>query len=284
MTPIDIYKAKLEKFAITPFQIELLEASLSNLVDENNKLRFNNFACGVRELCRHVLLSLAPDEEVLACEWYENDTKIKGKLSRAERIRFAIHGGIDPFYVEDELIEVEDYVSKILTAITMLNKFTHVNESTFGVNEITVQLLSDQVIEAFSDFVGVIESCRQSLIKALEGHIDDAVVLHSVSDSLDSVDMLATHHSVDYTELISMNVTVIGSTSMKVEVEGNVHVVLQYGSNSDLRNDIGAELNDSFPFTCELEVQIDAAFPNGQIEVNNFYVDTSSWYGDDYYE
>ena len=272
------YKTQLEAFAVTSFQKDLLEASLNNLADESNKLRFNNFACGIRELSRHVLLSMASDEEVLACIWYKNETDKDGGITRAQRIRYAIHGGINIKYVENELIDIDDFISSVLRAISLLNKFTHINELTFGIEPDEVADLSSQVVSAFSNFIGVIEDCRQNLTSELELHIDNAVVIHSISQSLDAIDMLATHHSVEYTEITSINITGIKSSSMTIDVEGDVHVVLQYGSNSDLKNDIGVELNDSFPFSCELLVQIDASFPNGKIEVKDFMVDTDSWY------
>jgi len=37
------------------FEHDLFEASLHNLDDSSNKLRFNNFAYSIRELTRHIL-------------------------------------------------------------------------------------------------------------------------------------------------------------------------------------------------------------------------------------
>ena len=53
--------------ATTPFQQELLNACFDNLKDQNNRLRFNNFAYSIRELSRHFLNTLATKEDVVLC-------------------------------------------------------------------------------------------------------------------------------------------------------------------------------------------------------------------------
>lgn len=59
-TPYD----KLNKLLSTQFEIDLLEALITNLKDKSNKLRLNNFAYSIRELSRHFLHSL-----LLFLEW-----------------------------------------------------------------------------------------------------------------------------------------------------------------------------------------------------------------------
>jgi hypothetical protein len=59
----------------TPFQKELFAAALKGLEQLDNPLRANNFATGLRELLRILLVDLAPDNQVKACEWFKPETQ-----------------------------------------------------------------------------------------------------------------------------------------------------------------------------------------------------------------
>ena len=59
-------------------------------------------------------------------------------------------------------------------------------------------------------------------------------------------------------------------------IDGSIRCELQYGSDSDVKNNIGAVIDTSFPLFAELTVQVER--PLGKIaSVRNFTVDTSSW-------
>lgn len=73
---IDKLEKTIKKHLKSEFQKELLKVSVHNL-EQNNKLRFNNFAYSIRELVRHFLKDLAPDNEIQSCLWFKNDTKEK---------------------------------------------------------------------------------------------------------------------------------------------------------------------------------------------------------------
>lgn len=60
------------------FERELYTAALNNLADSSNPLRLNNFAYAMRELTRHVLHRLAPDESVRKCRWYRDESRPAG--------------------------------------------------------------------------------------------------------------------------------------------------------------------------------------------------------------
>lgn len=98
---------RIKNLLYSDFELELFEASLRNLRDNQNKLRFNNFAYSIRELSRHIQHNLAPDEEVINCVWYRNETGDVGKLSRGERVKYAIQGGLTNNFVDTEILELE---------------------------------------------------------------------------------------------------------------------------------------------------------------------------------
>jgi len=58
---------KIKQLLSNQFELDLFEASIASLNDRTNKLRFNNFACSIRELSRHLLYNLAPEERVKNC-------------------------------------------------------------------------------------------------------------------------------------------------------------------------------------------------------------------------
>ena len=102
----------IEELLNSDFQIELFKATIQNLNDKTNKLQLNNYAYSMRELSRHFLKSLAPDIDVIACSWYRNETEKKDEISRGERIKYAIQGGLDNNFVNNEIIEIE-YLNKL---------------------------------------------------------------------------------------------------------------------------------------------------------------------------
>ena len=53
---------------------------------------------------------------------------------------------------------------------------------------------------------------------------------------------------------------------------------LQYGSDHDLSKGDGAEMHDTFPFECRLQINIDEDFSKSEYIMLDFDVDTSDWY------
>lgn len=68
----------------------------------------------------------------------------------------------------------------------------------------------------------------------------------------------------------------IGPSEIHLEVEGTVYVTLQYGSASDMRNDIGASMGDDYPF--EATVIVSSRDPKKFVQVREPRVDNSSFY------
>ncbi len=69
----------------------------------------------------------------------------------------------------------------------------------------------------------------------------------------------------------------IGPNTITYRVEGTISVSLQWGSNSDVRRGDGAELDDDFPFHCDIELPLGDPWDLNEAETN-YGVDTSSWY------
>ena len=272
---------ELEKFFEDGFERKLFQACLANLNARGNPLRFNNFAYSIRELIRHTLARLAPTGNVENCGWYENSTGEKGKISRGERITYAVQGGLQDEFVENSLdLDVADLRKRLVASIDGLSKFTHVGEDTFGISDDDCDRRAEVVLTALEEFRRLVVSCRSAVVEAIRGQLEESVIEEVLSDSIDSIDELATHHSVEGVDIDDLFVTGIDDVFIYVHAVGFIDVGLQWGSNSDIRNDIGAEGDDSFPIEVDLTVDLNDLTKISLVE-STVRVDTSRWYGDD---
>ena len=97
-----------------------------------------------------------------------------------------------------------------------------------------------------------------------------------MSDSLGEVDELASHYSLNDVDVDRITVHAIGADFIRYRATGSVGVTLQWGSNSDLRRGDGAELDQSFPFCCDIELPLDEPWELALAETT-CGVDTSEW-------
>ncbi|WP_421269554.1 hypothetical protein [Aeromonas veronii] len=116
-----------------------------NLTEKLNPLRLNNYSYAMRELTRHVLYRLAPDDYVIACPWYKNETNKDKGVTRKQRAYYAVQGGLDNSYVENTLgLEVDDIHSRLVGAINSLSKFTHIEPKVFDLPEADIDALVNE--------------------------------------------------------------------------------------------------------------------------------------------
>ncbi|WP_460065289.1 pPIWI-associating nuclease domain-containing protein [Pseudomonas sp. S2_H08] len=264
------------------FELDLYEAAARNLTDEENKLRFNNFAYAMRELSRHILHRLAPDSEVLQCGWYKNVTNRTDGISRVQRAIYATQGGLLDDYVRNTLHLDPTAAHKALqTAIDGLSRYTHIELDVFDLAPEEVERLAQETTEAIAGLADAINACRNNVIDGLEDAIHEGAIQEIVGDSLPSVDELATHFSLEDVYVDSSVITDITHDTIHFLVTGSISVVLQWGSNSDLRNGDGAELAQDFNFTCLLTCPTAAPEP-GELEFveDSVMVDTGAWRDD----
>lgn len=272
----------LELIADNSFELGLYDAAVRNLADINNKLRFNNFAYAMRELSRHILFRLAPDSEVLQCSWYKNVTNRPHGISRVQRAIYATQGGLSDHYVRNKLNLDPTAAHKALqSAIDGLSRYTHIEMDVFDLAPDVVQQLAQETTEAVAGFAEVIKACRSHVIDGLEDAIQDSAIQEVLDDSLPAIDELATHFSLEEVYVDSSEVTDITHDTIHFQAKGSISVTLQWGSNSDLRNGDGAELDQTFGFTCNLTCPSTSPTPeNLEVEEDSVMVDTGSWRDD----
>lgn len=265
------------------FELNLYKAALRNLADNENQLRFNNFAYAMRELSRHFLYRLAPDAEVVKCVWFKNITKAEGKLARSERAAYAVHGGLSEEYVGETLgLDIDEMNKRLKVAIDGLSKYTHIQEDVFGIPDEQVEALVQETTESFAGLFNAIQHCHNDIVDRLHMAIDNAAVEEVLRETIQEIDELATHHFIDEICVTGTNIRITHDI-IHFSVAGTVEVELQYGSNSDWRKGDGAKIDVSLPFSCQLTCP--AADPSADtlsMVKSSLAVDTSRWYeGDD---
>lgn len=261
------------------FENRLLDAALQTLDDVDNPLRFNSFAGAIRELNRHVLTRLAPDDHVKQCVWYSDETDKPGQVTRRQRAAYAVHGGLTPEYVRDDLhLDVDQMNRHLRDATDTLNKYTHVGEDTFDLDPADVGRMSQQVIDALGALFKKTDDCRLRVSRALEAHVEREVIDEALAETIIEIDELATHHFIDEIYTAEVHIENISYDSIHLLARGTISVELQYGSNSDLKADMGAIIPMSFPFECTLEGNAEEP-GEFHARASQFRVDTSEWRG-----
>ncbi|MDM1352460.1 hypothetical protein HX014_18030 [Myroides marinus] len=274
------FRLKLNIILLDDFQKELLESSILNL-QTDSKLRFNNFAYSLRELSRHFLKSLAPDELINNSVWFKNETKIKNKYSRGERIKYAIQGGLEDRFLEREIMTIQELSSikkKITDSIEILNKYTHINNNTFNISEQLVKELSNLIMNSFIEFTETITNTRKIIIKSIEDNLSAQIFEKAMCDISEDVDILATHHWMEEVHIDRFHITELNSRVIKIKAEGITEFLLQWGSDGDNRRGDGHQSNIFFPFTAYFTLQLCKNLNNSKPEILDYNIDTSSLY------
>ena len=189
-----------------------------------------------------------------------------------------IQGGLSDQFLRKKLgIDVVPVLTDLSDTFDMLNTFTHINPTTFGISNSAVASHAESSLQAATYLIEHIRECRGRVLSGLRSAIDKHVMSRALSETIVEIDELATHHLVDTVMIENSEIASIGSTSLMVSVEGNVEVELQYGSGSDLKNDMGAVIDESFPFTAQIEITFKRPL-GSSASVSELSVDTSSWY------
>ena len=268
----------IKKYLSTGFETSLFESTIQNLSDHENPLRFNNFAYSMREIIGILIHSYSNDEEIFQCSWYNNDTNEEGKLTRAEKIHYAIHGGLS-FDTANEILneDISSVFTKFAKYFKNLNKHTHIREGTFNISNEDVSKYSCEILSVVAKILMLISDCKSEIINNIEEELDETVIDNFIQEVVNDLDVLSTHTLVEEVCVESHNIKEIKSDIILLEGTGSVSCELQYGSNSDLRNDNGCTVNSSYPFTYNGTLNLEN-LEEFNIERENIIVDTSSFY------
>jgi hypothetical protein len=112
----------------------------------------------------------------------------------------------------------------------------------------------------------------------LYDQIDRAVVEAFISETLQGIDELATHHTIDEVHIDDLVVTALTESVIGLKVKGSLGVELQWGSGSDRRRGEAAVMRESFRFEVTMSVPVDDVTAFMDVEHS---VDVREWHGEE---
>ncbi len=262
--------------ASDPFSRQVIEGAWYALSGDGNPLRINFFATSMRILFEHLMDTLAPQCKVQTCSWFETETK-NGQPTRRQRITYAIQGGFTDAFVNDELkVDPEPLKKTLLAAIAALSKHIHGRETTVITEHDVQDRFAEATLDEMEAFLDAMHACRKAVLLPVVEELDDAAVDTLLSETIQDVDELASHYSLEDISVDKVIVKDIDPHTVKFRATGSISVILQWGSNSDLRRGDGLELPESFPFWCDITLPIDYPWDLRCAETE-YWVDNSAW-------
>ncbi|MGB3227084.1 MAG: hypothetical protein WBB02_03845 [Saprospiraceae bacterium] len=246
------------KYLETEFERELCKAAFDNLSQETNKLKFSNFSYTLRELIRHTLVRLSPDKHILNCSWYTNQIPdSENRITRAQRIKYSIQGGIDDNTINNVLnLDIDNLNTQWKDVLEVLNKYTHINEDALNISSELISSHVNECIFCFHELFRSIKEARETIIIKLEQRIEETIIDQVISNYIEEIGEMATHYWTNGLDIDNYEITDIDHKNIMIEVTGNIYATLQYGSDSDVRNDIGGTIDKDFQFKAIIQQKI----------------------------
>jgi len=223
---------------------------------KSNPIRGNFVAAGLREAISHIIHKLSPDEDVRACVWFvqapDTDT-----VTRRQRANYIIKAGLSDQFVKDILkFEVKPHADELIEMVNALNRSTHVRPNTILADGSKIRRIFSEVLDGINALLDAAEESRDFIEEAVAGAMQTAVFEKMIGEAIQELDELSTHTAIDHHWVDEIVVTDMDANTIYYEVTGSVVVELQYGSGSDVANDIGSRDTDEYPYEAEIELPI----------------------------
>lgn len=276
METLDDRIISLKARASDDYSQSCLEGARRALTDHDNPLRLNFFATAMRILFEHMMDTLAPNEDVARTTWFKPEQK-SGKPTRGQRVVYAIQGGLSETFVTEELhVDPRPLRKRLLEAFDECSNRVHEREHNVIAGLGEQDAIAGTILAALASLFDAIRDCRAAIIEPIAETLDEAAVDALLSETIMEIDELATHHYIQEVSVGKTKVHAIGPDTIIYRSTGSIDVILQFGSNSDVRNDMGAELEQSFPFTSDIEVSLSEPW-NLEWAEPKYGVDVSKW-------
>ncbi|MBN1971482.1 MAG: hypothetical protein JW870_19110 [Candidatus Delongbacteria bacterium] len=249
------------RFLDKGFETDLFEASINNLKDSCNPLRLNNFAYAIRGLIDIIFERIAPKHEILKCPWYKNETNVDKGVSWAQKCIYASQGNFTNETLRDSFkINVKKIHQRFIHARRDLNKLTHISEKYYDVSKDDIEKYSSELIEAMYDLFTVISSLKGLIYSHVNDYIIDTTIEEVINDTIQNIDHLSSHYYISDVEVTDIIVVDLIDKNIILQANGVIFCDLQWGSNSDIRNDIGHIESFKFDFKCEFKNSLQSPY------------------------
>jgi hypothetical protein len=183
-------------------------------------------------------------------------------------------------FIEEAGIDVEHLHDEAIHAVDQLSKFTHIRPGVVVTDQAPIEAFISDALAALEGLFASFEQCRKQVVEAIFDHLDEEVVSALISETIQNLDDLASHHSIEEVCTEQMEVTGITHEAVNFAISGTVSVELQWGSNSDVRRGDGAIMEQGFPFSVTMWSPVDDIT---RLQDVDYSVDTSSWW-EGYYD
>ena len=221
----------IKQFLKKGYEKEFFEECIKNLSNKDSRIRLSNFAYSLRELVREVLADRAPDGRIKRCCWYVPHLDEKGKevITREQRMKYAIQGGLPNCIVKDDLrILVDETTKEVKKQIDRLSKYTHITKEVFYTDE-DINTLAEEPLNAVETLFYTIADAKSKFGGAVCDLINQEIFDTFLYETINEIDCLSTHHHIRYFQLGSATVSDISDDGILFEATGRVYVHLQYG-------------------------------------------------------
>lgn len=250
------------------------------LDNHDNPIRLNLFAVSIRIFLDHLMDALAPRAQVEACRWFKLE-KGTDAPTRRQRLAYGLHGGFTPEQVNALAgLDAEELVQEVTDAYRELNKHVHGREKTIVRDVDEQDVIAHEILEALAGLLEAEKEYRATILAPVAEALDTHAVERFVTETVENLDIMASHYSIDWVGLDERRVVAIDATQIEYEIVGSIGVTLLYGSSGDRRRGEGAEIGEEFPYKMRFKVPIEDPHDLKQAEITD-EVDTSAWYGID---
>lgn len=264
---------EFKKYLKGDFEKNLLESAILNL-ENHHSLTFNNFAYAMREILRIVFHRLSPEEEIRRCSWYPSLKDSNDKITRRQRYKYAIQGGIGEFLLKQFRLDesIEKACSSLLNQIEILNNYTHIGEKTYNLSLENTKDLANQCFDAVIKVLRLIKRVRNKLYKNIISSLDEELFNKTVMNYVENIDLIAARAYVNQIKANKFVDMQIDSSKVSFTVKGEINCLLEYGNKIDIENGDDWSFDMDFEFKAPVVIKINKPFGShmniGNIDVN----------------
>lgn len=253
------------------FSRRQLEGALAVLTQENNPARANQSASSFRELTAHVLELMAPDADVMRCQWFKQDANVQGP-TRRQRALYTCRGGLTDAFLKSKLgIKPETLHSGLGPAFQELNKRTHVRPDTELRTEEEIEEFAENALAALDDLFETIDEIKDRVATALSQALSGAATGAFINQTIAELDEISGKYETGGVLIDDPEVLGVDADRIRCRFTGTVSVTLMAGGKHD-----PVDFNESFPFECTTSAP--ATTPEDfDLTDTAINVDTSSW-------